>query len=267
MVTCDIAKELGKILREELYLAKASEFDEYVTDVLGMDIRSARRIIKVHQTVHLLQQRGLALPANETQAAELSRLDPELQPRIWNELLIRFEREEKTLTTGDVRRAVEIAESQIPQIPQKLPESSRGAVEVAMEDQDNGSEAPKVPPPKKGAIQEAVLVLTEKGEAALNRIRKVCGKEVGDAIANGTKAMTERDIRNWADYDNDMMRQLLYFVFDLGYPVTRAINFLTREITDSTDVGDLILIASSRGGSAMVNFEGRAKIVVELTRK
>jgi hypothetical protein len=258
--TCTIAKELHKIYREELYLEVTEDFNEFVTDYLNINIATYRRIIAVSQTVHQLQEAGLELPANETQVAELARLDPPIRARVWNELMIRAEKEDKVLTVEDIRRAVEVAEQAA------LARDTRGSsdadhgVEVDLED-TNGNEPPAAK--KKAPVQEAVLVLTEKGEAALSRVRKVCGEEIAEAIASGTKAMTERDLRNWAEYDNEMMRQLVFFVFDQNYPLTKAVNFISKGIDDSTDVHDLILIASSRGGTAMINHD-RAKIVIEL---
>jgi hypothetical protein len=258
--TCTIAKELHKIYREELYLEVTEDFNEFVTDYLNINIATYRRIIAVSQTVHQLQEAGLELPANETQVAELARLDPPIRARVWNELMIRAEKEDKVLTVEDIRRAVEVAEQAA------LTRDTRGSndadhgVEVDLED-TNGNEPPAAK--KKAPVQEAVLVLTEKGEAALSRVRKVCGEEIANAIASGTKAMTERDLRNWAEYDNEMMRQLVFFVFDQNYPLTKAVNFISKGIDDSTDVHDLILIASSRGGTAMINHD-RAKIVIEL---
>jgi hypothetical protein len=260
LATCEIAKELHKIYHQELYTVKTPDFSEYVTTCLNINQTTYRRIIAVKQTVDQLQEDGLELPANESQAAELARLDPPLRSRVWNDLVIRAEREEKTLTLEDVRRAVEIATEVIPHEPRRTSDpDATASVEVDMEmDDNNGSQ------PRKKAVQEGQLILTEKGEAALNRIRKVCGDEFATAIEDGTKAMTERDIKNWAEYDDAMMRQLVFFMFDQGYPLSKAVNFITREIDDSTDVRDLILIASSRGGSAQINFGNRAKITVEL---
>jgi hypothetical protein len=258
--TCTIAKELHKIYREELYLEVTEDFNEFVTDYLNINIATYRRIIAVSQTVHQLQEAGLELPANETQVAELARLDPPIRARVWNELMIRAEKEDKVLTVEDIRRAVEVAEQAALTRDTRGPSDADHGVEVDLED-TNGNEPPAAK--KKAPVQEAVLVLTEKGEAALSRVRKVCGEEIANAIASGTKAMTERDLRNWAEYDNEMMRQLVFFVFDQNYPLTKAVNFISKGIDDSTDVHDLILIASSRGGTAMINHD-RARIVIEL---
>jgi cell pole-organizing protein PopZ len=175
--------------------------------------------------------------------------------------VINAEKAEKTLTTEDVRKAVDnITERAIPRT--RAPSAD---IEVEMDLEDsNGSEPPLAK--KKAAPQEAQLILSEKGEAALNRIRKVCGDPIADAIENKTRAMTERDIRNWAEYDPEMMRQLTYFIFDRNYPLQKAVTFINKPIDDSTEVHDLLLIAHSRGGTAQLNYDNRAKITVELRR-
>src|SRR4029077_847975 len=109
--TCSIARELHKILRDELYKAKTQEFKDYLREYLKIDERSFRRIIAISQTVDQLKEAGLELPANESQAAELSRLQPPLRPKIWLELITKAEREDKNLTLDEVRRAVENVES------------------------------------------------------------------------------------------------------------------------------------------------------------
>ena len=255
--TCAIAAQLHKIYKEELYTTITPDFNEYIVDYLKIDIRTYRRIIAVSQTISQLQEAGLALPANETQAAELSRLDPSLRPTVWNDLMIRAEREEKTLTAEDVKHAVELAQAARPVT------APAANIEVDMEDQDNGA-SPPAKKPKPGAVQEGQLVLTEKGEAALNRIRKICGDEIADAIEQGTKALTEREIRNWAEYDDALMRTLVYYIVDRNWPLSKAVAFETRPIEDSTDVHELILIASARGGTARINYDNRARITIEL---
>jgi hypothetical protein len=262
VATCDIAKELHKILRDELYLAKTDEFSKYITEHLRMDLRTYRRIVAISQTVDQLKAAGLELPANDAQAEQLARLDPNKRAGVWNELLLRYQQEEKTLTADDVRRAVDAIESHIkePAAP-----SHAGHVEIPMDDSDNG-DAPPAPQKPKEPAQEGQIILTEKGEAALVRIRKICGDLIGNAIAEGTRAMTERDIRNWAEYDDAMMRQLAFFVFDQRYTLARAVNFLNKDISDSTDVSDLILIATARGGSAKLSTE-RAKITIDLIKR
>jgi hypothetical protein len=253
LATCEIAKELHKIYSEELYKVKTQDFTEYVTISLNINIVTYRRIIAVSQTVAQLRDAGLELPANESQVAELARLDAPMRAKVWNDLVIRAEKLEKALTLEDIKHAVELAESQTP----------KREVEVEMEDKDNGSEPPTK---KKSPIQEGVLVLTEKGEAALNRIRKICGTEIAQAIQMGIKAMTEREIKNWAEYDDEMMRQLVYYIIDQNWPLTKAVGFINKEVDDSTDVHDLILIASSRGGSARIKYD-RANITIELTQQ
>jgi hypothetical protein len=53
---------------------------------------------------------------------------------------------------------------------------------------------------------------------------------------------------------------------DRNWPVSKAVSFATKDIQDSTDVQELILIASARGGTFRVTYDNRAKITVELTK-
>jgi hypothetical protein len=248
--TCEIAKELYKIQKNELFTIYYATFAEYVTRRLQISERSYHRIISVSHVVAQLQEAGLALPANQAQAEELSRLEAPLRPKLWNDLLTRFEHEESALTADDIKKAVDAAVSEL---PAAKPVAN---IEVEMEESDNGSEPPAA------ETKEAELILTEKGEAALNRIRKICGDMIANAILDGTRAMTEREIKLWADLEDDMMKQLLFFVVDQKYTLSKAVTFINREISDSTDVHDLILIASARGGSATINHK-RARIKVE----
>jgi hypothetical protein len=263
--TCSIAKELHKIRKDELYTAASyTRFDEYLQFRARMDDRTFRRIVNVSQVITQLQQEGLQLPENETQAAELSRLDVRMRPTVWSDLLLKAEREEKQLTTEDVRRAVEIAEQAQPEAAQPR---GGGGIEVQMEiNESNGDQpvtktAAKPQPPK---TEEGVTILSEKGEAALNRIRKICGDLVAEAIEDGTKALTEREIKAWADCDDELMRSLTYYVIDRNWPLSKAVSFAQKEIQGTTDVDQLILIASARGGTCHVVFE-KAEISVKLT--
>ena len=258
--TCVIAKELHKIYASEAYTLISETWADYIKIRLNMDIRSYRRIIGVSQTIAQLQDAGLALPANQNQAEELSRLDPQLRAKIWNHLVVQAERDDRTLTAEDIKRAVDEAVEVAgkAQVNAKAPPAG---IEIDMDDKDNGASPPAKKP--KPEVQEGQLILTEKGEAALNRIRKICGEEIADAIQSGAKAMTEREIRNWAEYDEAMVRTLTYYVIDKNWPLSKAVAFEQREIQESTDVSELIMIASARGGSARVNFN-KAKITIEL---
>ena len=257
MSTCEIAKELHKILEGELYTLKTPDFTEYVTDYLNINIVTYRRIVAVSQTVAQFRDAGLPLPENETIAAELSRLEAGLRPKVWNELVIQAERQEKTLTAEEGRRAVDAVLTPIrPAIT--------GGIEVDMDSGDNGTSAPAARKPKPQVQdQEAQLILTEKGEAALARIKKVCGKQIAEAITSGTLAMTERELRHWAEYDDEMMKTLVYYLVSLRWTLLKAVAFENREISESTDVHELLLLAYARSGLARVNYQ-KAKITVEL---
>jgi hypothetical protein len=250
-----IAKELIKIQKEELYTAVGIEdFGAYLAERTPFDQRTFHRISMVGQTCAYLQEAGLQLPANETQIVELNRLEVNRRAEAWNALLIKSEKEEVPLTVEAIRAFVD----KIAAEPAKPAPPATGGIEVEMGD-SNGEE-----PKTKPKIQEGEIRLTEKGEAALARIRKVCGGAIADSIENGSNAMTEREIRGWADKDDSEMKSLVYYLIDQRWTLNKAVNFISKDIQPSTDVEDLLLIARARGGTASLNVEG-AKITVEIT--
>jgi hypothetical protein len=265
MATCDIAKELDKIKKEELYLLERPDFASYVTNHLQINERSYRRIIGVSQTVYQLQSAGLAIPANQAQAEELSRLEVSLRPRVWNDLILRFESEEKLLTADDVKYAVDLIENHAPQAVVSDTVSDEIDLDLEQEEQDNG-DAPLAPAKKPARKSSSELILTEKGEAALARIRKVCGTAIAEAIEDGTRVLSEREIKSWAEYDDQMMRTLTYYVMDQDWSLARAVSFNNKPIEGSTNIDDLVLLASGRGGSAQINYDNRAQITIKLQK-
>lgn len=258
--TCAIAKELHKILKGELYKERGyDDFMSYVTDELRIDPRTYRRIIAVSQTISQLQEAGLTLPLNESQAAELARLDPERRARVWLDLITKAEKADHRLRLEDVKRAVDNAEaSMVAPAPVR-----RGTVEVDM-DTDNGDEpAPREKNVKGPVVQEVGVVFTERGEAALARIRKLCGDEIADAIESGTVPITEKELRTWAEQPDNVARALSHYVIDKRWTVAKAVDFETLPIEGDTDVSDMLLIAKARGGLAVLNY-GEAQITVKL---
>lgn len=257
--TCSIAKELNKIYSQQLYELRRDRFEDYVTDCLSMDRRTCQRIINVGYTVGQLQEAGLALPANETQAAELARLEPERRASVWSGLLaLEAKDPEKKLTTQDVKQAVEheaLATPPAPPTPPAKVQKSAGSIEVPM---DNGEE----PRQKEDATTVAGIVLTEKGEAALEHIRKVCGAQIAEGIETGNTALEEKDIRLWAEQEAALMRALVHYVTDKHWAVAKAIAFETKSIEDRTTVWHLIMMAKARGGRVSIDYDG-TKITVE----
>lgn len=258
--TCSIAAELGKIQAGKLYEQRGyATFGDYVRDHLGIARQTMERIISISETVDLLKKAGLALPMNETQAVELGRLEPDQRPHLWSGLLSEAERTEQILTAEDIRRAVD--QFSIRRPPQT---GRRAPIEIEMT--DNGDEPPVKEKKVKGVVvPEVGLVLTEKGEAALARIQKLCGPEVAQAIENGSLPLSEKEIKLWAEQDEPVVKALLMYVADLRWTVSKAIAFESQPMEADTDADTMITIARARGGTAILSFGDRARITVEIT--
>lgn len=262
--TCEIAKQLDRILQGELFQARGlTDFRAYVTDFLPIDWRTCRRIVVIAETIERLKDAGLSLPLNETQAAELARLEPERRAAVWSRLISRFSADDRKLTVEAVRIAVDEDERQRAQL--KAETEKPREIEVAMEE-DIGSDGEEPQPKKKTSPgpPSAVRILTEKGEAALERIRRVCGDNVARDLASGRVALGERELRAWAELSEAAMRTLVYYVMDERWSVNKALAFEERGVRPETDVGELIWMAKARGGSALVNYDNQATIAITL---
>lgn len=261
--TCAIAKELIKINTEQLYELRNDTFKDYVLEHHGMTDTTCRRIVNIAQTVNQFQNAGLALPANESQVAELARLEPEKRASVWSGLLaLEAKDPERKLTLEDVQVAIEQTEAVATPAPARSSTSrskraSSAPRDTGIEvDMDNGEE------PREKKVTVAGIVLTEKGEAALERIRKICGAQIAEAIETGNTPIEEKEIRLWAEQDADLMRTLIHYVTDQHWTVAKAISFEGKGVDDRTTVWRLILIARARGGRAVINYDG-TKITVE----
>jgi hypothetical protein len=75
-VGCLIGNELRKIETAELFRARDYDsFKTYLRDHPQINGATARRLMKVERTVEIIRNAGLALPATESQATILSKID------------------------------------------------------------------------------------------------------------------------------------------------------------------------------------------------
>jgi hypothetical protein len=257
--TCTIAAELRKIKDRELWqLRDCSSFSDYVDKHLPLDRRSITRIIDIGPVVERLRDAGLQLPENESQVAELISLEPDAQPEVWKTVLAAAEQLEQPITRDFVRRAVEFHDRQQPE-PEKEEQKSddRPGVKTALDLEEKAPEPKDDGAPARTKIPERVS-FSEKGEAALERIGRLCGKSVREAIEKGNLPISERDLIKWSQEEDSMVEALKYYVVDQRWRVDKAIQFENRnpQVKAETTMGDLVTIIKARGGRLSFVFEG-----------
>jgi hypothetical protein len=266
--TCALAREFNKIERQELYRERGCEsFEAYAQEYLRLDLRSVERTRAVARVIQVLQEAGLRPPANETQAAELARLEESKQPHIWQILLSAEESTDKPLTVSAVRKAVDNAAG----LKDQAPSPARG-VQTALDMESGGpstgtqattEQAPKKMTPLAGAKLPERISLSELGEAALERIKRLCGKAVASAVESGNLPISERDLRKWADEEDTMVERLAHYINDLRWTVSKAIAFENADIDEGTSLQKLREMTIARQGRMRFELDDM-KVSIEL---
>jgi hypothetical protein len=257
--TAAIGKELVKIRNEELFRARHENFTDYVTEDVHLDLASAYRIMKVYETVAALEQEGLMLPDNESQIVELAKLLPEGRATVWKRILVASQDHDRPITVDTVKIAVDQEEKRLAAKPAQEPAKSRQprGVQVSLDMGEDEDEE------KTNGSAPAVIALSEKGEAALARIRKICGDQVAEAIERARVQISERELRRWADLDNQLVYNLAHYVVNQRWSVAKAINYEERMIDGTTNVDTLITMSRARGGRLTTTHDD-ARILVEI---
>jgi len=101
----DVGNALAGIRDARLYRASHGTFEEYLLSRWGMARRTAYRMIEAAQVVGNVSHGTQIPPANERQARELARLDPEEQSAAWGKVLDRAQG--SLVTARDVQDVVD----------------------------------------------------------------------------------------------------------------------------------------------------------------
>lgn len=246
-----IANALRIIIGQELFSERGYDnFIDYASACLPFDSRTANRLLDVADTIDLLKEAGLALPANESQIAELARLNKDVQARAWEQIQNAAEQAETPITVRVVRTAVDLLGQSAPKEPPKEPKTPADELEAELPGRGtDGKSKPLPAPPKR-------IMLSETGEAALERIGRLCGKEASSAIEELRVPISERELTKWAQQDNEMVKSLGHYVLDQRWSVAKALAFEERAITPFTPLGNLLALARAHQGRYLVEFEG-----------
>jgi hypothetical protein len=262
--TISIGQQLDKINEMELYTEKGyTGLNQYCWDCHGLDARNVSRFMDIADSAKVLKDAGLELPIYESHVAELAQLEPADQALVWERVVKSAARLEEPVTTQRVREAIEfrLTELKDAQAPATKP---AGSAKSSLEEPDldlgsdvGGSQsAPSTGQPER----RSRITLTEDGEKALERIRRLCGKMVAEGIEYQRIPMSERELTMWAKEDEP--DTLTHYISDLRWSVAKALGFVKQTITERTNVGRLLTLARANGGHFQAEMEG-SKITVE----
>jgi hypothetical protein len=259
--TLEMVAALKRIEREELWTereeCRGKTFSFYVENFLKWDLRSVYRVKQVEETIRELSEAGLPLPENESQVIELAKLDAEVRSPVWKGLLSWSDRKGEPITVSKVRRAVELemearAEAQAEAKAEEQKEKGRPGITATL---DLGEEPSKPRP--------VPMTANEKTLLAIERLRKLCGDDVANAILSGTLPLADREIQRWAEQEDDMVRNITYYVVNRRWTVQQAITEENRQIYGGTTVDELINFARAHGGRFAVE-QNDARVLVEI---
>jgi hypothetical protein len=264
--TCDMAKQFRRIQQYELYKERGcGSFEEYAVKHLRADLRSVNRTLEVAEVIEVLRRANLPMPANETQAAELSRLGADHQAEVWQRLLKAEEVHELPLTAAAVKKAVDLAREIIEAQAERQDVLSPKGVQTALDmESADGAGTPKkmTAIDSQPKVPERAVRYDESGEAALERISRLCGAAVGKAIESGNLPMTQRELIKWAEEGDEMVERLAHYVNDLRWKVDKAIQFEMAGLDEATTLTKVREMALARGGRMSFTLAD-IKVVVE----
>lgn len=272
--TIGIGQLLRKINDEQLYLLKGHEtLNHYCEEEFQLEPRSVGRFMGIADSAKVLKESDMELPVNETQVAELSRLEPEHQAMVWNRVLEYADQKDETITTELVRH---IVNHRLKELEEEAQEKAAAAAKTAKEtpkkpldglDLDLGSDLPEDKPERSSGPVEvpARITLTEKGEEALECIRRTCGEPAADAIEHLRVQISERELINWAEEEDP--NELTHYVIHERWSVSKAQGFVHQAVDERTRVGQLILLAMANKGRFEVELEGGIQIIIQQLSK
>lgn len=248
--TRDIGRQLLKIEQEKLYLARdCTSFADYVRKFTRWDTTTAKRIQAQSIVCDQLEDAGMDVPDNEAILLELARLAPEHQARIWQEIIQYCEEIQLPVNYEAVKRAVDVEEKQqLTQLAKSAEqEEERRGLELNLED---GQDAPRP-----GTPAPYRMILSEKGEEALERINRLCGEGVGKAIIKGTVMMSEDALVKWSEQEDYLVKNLHYYVFNNRWTVNKALQFERNLVDEGTTLEQLAHLARARGGTYIIQHQ------------
>jgi hypothetical protein len=228
-----IGAELSKIERDRLWELRTPEgFENYCNVFSPWDYRAVREMQLCSATGKRLKEAGLPLPDEKSQLLELACLPEEHQAPLWDELLGYCRKNEWAVSFNRVKKSVEHKLNQLRALEDKKDKDKDEPLEISID--LNGANPP---------------TFSDKGEEALERIERLCGKPVAAAIIEGAVEITEPQLMKWAQEEDHTVKTLTHYVINLGWQVSRALKYEQSVINDNTTLQQLTTMARARGGA------------------
>lgn len=261
--TMDVSRRIGELLRkiedEGLWRERGSDsFTDYLQNYQPIQPSAARRMITYSRIADLLHRRQLALPIHESQAVALAELKDDAQIiEVWETVQYVSEKRGEPVTAFLVEQAIEDRKERAENTGGSSTSSTAAAPGVEEGDLDGNSSGPVAVAGVLAAPTPAFERprFTERAEEALERLARLCGPEVAQAIEKRTLSISQKDLIAWAEQDDGMIKTLAHYLVDQRWSLKDALRFENRSITGQTDISDLILLCRARGGRVVVNCE------------
>jgi hypothetical protein len=249
-----IGRELIGIEEDNLWEIEGyDDFKTYVEIHLHFSWDLAKRWMRVSQAFDLLDQAKLQLPINESQVIELAKIkEPGTLVAVWERILDFATANKAALTHDLVRGAVNEQRTKAGTILTRAIRKKKGKAPKGISIDLEGNGAPKT-----------VKGLSDKGEIALNRIRRYCGDAYADAILGENVNISEGDLIKWAEETSEMIKNLGYWIVIKRWSLRKALAYEENSVDGDTKVHQLGDLARSRGGRVYAEFED-LKITVEI---
>jgi hypothetical protein len=255
--TREIGKAFARIKDENLYGAVGIEtWTKYLENRWGSSLTTVDDIIAAARMAEFLEEAGLPLPprTNQSQLLVLAKLaEPAQRIEAWREIVDLSERTNVPLSIKVVKKAVDLAVKQI---------QRTSGVHVDL-DTDKATEASAPAPTPAGrsitvrAKGEAVdrIQLNEEGEAALERIERLCGKATAEAIESGQFKISDHNLIRWAEQSDNMVRILYHYLFWERWSLKKALDFEEKLIDEETSLRQLLALARASEGKRIVEHD------------
>jgi hypothetical protein len=244
-----IGSELRKIREGELYeVTGITDFESYVEFKLHMDPVLAHRWMKASKALEVLDQQRLQLPYNESQVTELVKLkEPGQIVTIWQRILAYCHEKNIVASYDLVREAVKAQRTKTGERTPRVGRKHKKKISADGIDIDLGL--------ADGETQTRHRTWSEEGEKALNRIRRLCGDPVADAVDQSKVKITEHDLIAWSEENPEMVKNLSYWIVMSQWTYRKALAYEEELVNEKTTIEQLAEIARSRGGSVYLEWQ------------